>query len=76
MHITKVIIKNYRCLKDTTVDLNPHLNILVGDNECGKSTFLEAVNLALDLLPCLPSFISRLCSGFGPCRGGLRTRPA
>jgi putative ATP-dependent endonuclease of the OLD family len=47
MHIAKVVIKNYRCLKDTTVDLNAHLNILVGNNECGKSTFLEAVNLAL-----------------------------
>lgn len=47
MHITKVIIQNYRCLADTTVDLNAHLNILVGNNECGKSTFLEAVNLAL-----------------------------
>ena len=47
MHITKVVIKNYRCLKNTTVDLNAHLNILVGNNECGKSTFLEAVNLAL-----------------------------
>jgi len=47
MHINKVIIKNYRCLPDTKVDLNPHLNILVGNNECGKSTFLEAVNLAL-----------------------------
>lgn len=23
MHITKVVIKNYRCLKDTTVDLKP-----------------------------------------------------
>jgi putative ATP-dependent endonuclease of the OLD family len=47
MHIKKVVIKNYRCLKDTTVDLNAHLNILVGNNECGKSTFLEAVHLAL-----------------------------
>ena len=47
MYITKVVIKNYRCLKNTTVDLNAHLNILVGNNECGKSTFLEAVNLAL-----------------------------
>jgi putative ATP-dependent endonuclease of the OLD family len=47
MHITKVIIKNYRYLKDTTVNLNANLNILVGNNECGKSTFLEAVNLAL-----------------------------
>ncbi len=29
-----------------------------------------------DLLPILPPFISRVCSGFGPCRGGLQTRLA
>ena len=28
----------------------------------------------IDLLPDLPSFISRVCSGFGPCWGGLQTR--
>ncbi|MBY3054407.1 MULTISPECIES: ATP-dependent nuclease [Rhizobium] len=47
MHIAKVIIKNYRTLQTTTVALNKHLNIIVGDNECGKSTLLEAVHLAL-----------------------------
>lgn len=47
MHITKVVIKNYRCLPDICVPLNKHLNVLVGDNECGKSTFLEAIHLAL-----------------------------
>lgn len=47
MRITKVIIKNYRCLDNCTVHLNKHLNIIVGDNECGKSTLLEAINLAL-----------------------------
>jgi putative ATP-dependent endonuclease of OLD family len=47
MYISKVVIKNYRCLRDTTVPLNEHLNIIVGDNECGKSTFLEAIYLAL-----------------------------
>jgi energy-coupling factor transporter ATP-binding protein EcfA2 len=47
MYITKVIIKNYRTLRDTKVIFNKHLNILVGDNECGKSTLLEAVNLSL-----------------------------
>lgn len=47
MHITKVAIKNYRCLEDSTVDLNAELNLLVGNNECGKSTLLEAINLAL-----------------------------
>ena len=25
-----------------------------------------------DLLPCLPSFISRVCSGFGPCWAGCK----
>jgi hypothetical protein len=29
---------------------------------------------AIDLHPCLPSFISRLCSGFRPCWSGWRTR--
>lgn len=47
MQITKVIIKNYRCLPDSAVILNPNLNIVVGDNECGKSTLLEAIHLAL-----------------------------
>jgi len=47
VHITKVVVKNYRCLDDTTVDLNPSLNVVVGDNECGKSTLIEAINLAL-----------------------------
>ena len=26
---------------------NPDLNIIVGNNECGKSTLLEAIHLAL-----------------------------
>ena len=47
VHITKVVIRNYRCLPKSTIDLNPNLNIIVGDNECGKSTLLEAIHLAL-----------------------------
>lgn len=47
MHIEKVIVKNYRCLKNVEIDLNNELNIIVGNNETGKSTILEAINLAL-----------------------------
>jgi len=47
MYIVKVLVQNYRCLRDALVPLHPHLNILVGNNECGKSTLLEAINLAL-----------------------------
>lgn len=45
--IRKIIIKNYRCFESFQLDLNPHVNIVVGDNDAGKSTLLEAVNLAL-----------------------------
>jgi energy-coupling factor transporter ATP-binding protein EcfA2 len=47
MAIERVIIKNYRALRSTDVSLNSELNIIVGDNESGKSTLLEAINLAL-----------------------------
>lgn len=47
MHITKVVIKNYRCLRACTTILNDKLNVIVGNNECGKSTLLEAIHLAL-----------------------------
>lgn len=48
MHIEKVIIENLKCFKGQfSVTLNKGLNILVGDNETGKSTVLEAIHLAL-----------------------------
>ena len=48
MNITKVIIENYKCFYGRfTFEPNIGLNILVGDNEAGKSTILEAIHLAL-----------------------------
>jgi len=48
MHITKIIIKNFKCFEgEFSLELNKNLNILVGDNEAGKSTILEAIHLAL-----------------------------
>lgn len=47
MFIQRAIIRNYRCLKQANVTLNERLNVIVGNNECGKSTMLEAINLAL-----------------------------
>jgi putative ATP-dependent endonuclease of OLD family len=48
MHIQKVIIENFKCFEGCfALDLNEGLNILVGDNEVGKSTIIEAINLAL-----------------------------
>lgn len=47
MFIDKLLVENYRALKKVDVNFNKHLNIIVGDNETGKSTLLEAINLAL-----------------------------
>ena len=48
MHIQKVIIENFKCFEGYfALELNKDLNILVGDNEVGKSTIIEAINLAL-----------------------------
>lgn len=47
MIIEKVYIENYKCLKKIELKLNEDLNLIVGNNEVGKSTLLEAINLAL-----------------------------
>ena len=48
MFIKKVIIENFKCIKGVFIlEINTGLNILVGNNEAGKSTILEAIHLAL-----------------------------
>jgi len=47
MHIEKIIVNNFKSLQHTEVNFNNNLNIIVGDNEAGKSTLLEAINLVL-----------------------------
>jgi len=45
--IKKIFIQNYKIFENFDLDLNRDINIIVGDNEVGKSTILEAINLAL-----------------------------
>ena len=45
--IQKVRIRGYRKFQDATFLVNPGTNFLVGDNESGKSTLLEAIGLVL-----------------------------
>lgn len=48
MTIKKVIIENFKGFNGKfTVDFNSDLNVLVGNNEAGKSTIIEAIHLAL-----------------------------
>jgi predicted ATPase len=45
-----VTIKNFRALEDIEVTLGPNINVIVGPNAIGKTTFLEAIRLAKGLL--------------------------
>jgi len=47
MKIKKVYIENFKSFKKLELDLDGGINILVGNNEAGKSTILEAIHLAL-----------------------------
>lgn len=46
--ITKIKIQGYRIYRDFTLAPNKDLNILVGGNDAGKSTLMEAIGLALN----------------------------
>ncbi len=45
--VERIKIKNYKCFKDFEMDFNDTINIIVGNNEEGKSTILEALQLAI-----------------------------
>lgn len=47
MNIDRIIIQNFKTLQKFEISLNKELNIIVGDNEAGKSSLLEAINLVL-----------------------------
>lgn len=48
MYIKKIKIRNFKCFKETfTLGFRNGINVLVGDNDSGKSTILEAINLVL-----------------------------
>lgn len=46
--ITRVIIKNYRLFQELTFLPEAGLNVIVGDNESGKSTLLEGISMTLN----------------------------
>jgi putative ATP-dependent endonuclease of OLD family len=45
--IRKIAIRNYRIFRQFNLEFSPGVNVLVGKNDSGKSTVIEAINLAL-----------------------------
>lgn len=48
MHISKIKINNFRLFKEFSVSLNSTLNVIVGENNSGKTTLIDAIRLTLD----------------------------
>ena len=49
-NIKYVRLMGFRKFKDTTITFNEHLNIIVGENEAGKSTVVEAIEIVINQL--------------------------
>lgn len=47
MRISKIHIENFRCLKTFTFSPKPGTNVLIGENNTGKSALLQALDRAL-----------------------------
>lgn len=43
MNISKITIKNYRLLRDTCIDCEEDLSLIIGKNNCGKTSLLSAI---------------------------------
>lgn len=46
MYLKKLWVKNFRCLKEASVDLNEGINILIGENNSGKTAILDALRIS------------------------------
>lgn len=47
MYLAKVIIKNFRIIKNLELCLNEGLNILLGENDSGKTALIDAIRFVL-----------------------------
>ncbi|MFK5275543.1 AAA family ATPase, partial [Lactococcus lactis] len=47
-YLEKIIIKGFKKFTDYDVQFNNNMNVLIGENEAGKSTIIEAIDLVLN----------------------------
>jgi putative ATP-dependent endonuclease of OLD family len=47
MYLEKLNIKNFRSISETTLHFNKGLNVLIGENNAGKTTIIDALRLCL-----------------------------
>jgi len=48
MYIATLAIRNFRCFRETEVEFQPGINVIVGENNAGKTALLRALRLVFD----------------------------
>jgi putative ATP-dependent endonuclease of OLD family len=49
MYLRKLHIRNFRCIADLKLRFKPGVNVLIGENNTGKTTVLDALRLGLSI---------------------------
>jgi putative ATP-dependent endonuclease of OLD family len=49
MYLASLAVQNFRCLQDVTVIFQPGLNVVLGENNTGKTALLDAIRIVLGL---------------------------
>ena len=47
MYISKLVLTNFRKYKSLSIEFNPNLNVLVGENNSGKTAIIDAIRIIL-----------------------------
>ena len=48
MHLSKITIENFRGIKHAEFEFDPEVTVLIGENNAGKTSVLDALRLCLD----------------------------
>jgi putative ATP-dependent endonuclease of the OLD family len=48
MYISSVRIRGYRCFPDSCIEFRPGINVIIGENNAGKTAILRALGLIFD----------------------------
>ena len=43
-----IVIKNFRCYENKSIEFRSGINLLIGDNSVGKTSLLRACNLVMN----------------------------
>lgn len=43
MYISRIKIQNFRCFQDVEIEFSEGLNVIIGENNCGKTTIMKAL---------------------------------